>query len=115
LTASHDAGTTARANFGRLSNTMLLSLLSRLTPADLTPLIMVGSEKNGFQLSSMTAFPHLLNPVVTDPKRRGWVLGPVIGEMGRGVPCLVDLRGLGGGWRSSSNGRWSEMEGALNI
>ena len=63
------AGTTGSGKSVAI-NTMILSLLYRLTP-DECRLIMVDPKM--LELSIYDGIPHLLTPVVTDPKRQSWL------------------------------------------
>ena len=59
-------------------NTMILSLLYKLTP-DECRLIMIDPKM--LELSVYDGIPHLLSPVVTDPKKAVVALKWVVGEM----------------------------------
>jgi S-DNA-T family DNA segregation ATPase FtsK/SpoIIIE len=59
-------------------NTMILSLLYKLTPEDCR-LIMIDPKM--LELSVYDGIPHLLSPVVTDPKKAVVALKWVVGEM----------------------------------
>ncbi len=71
------AGTTGSGKSVAI-NTMLLSLLYRLTPEDCR-LIMIDPKM--LELSVYDGIPHLLSPVVTDPKKAVVALKWVVGEM----------------------------------
>ncbi|WP_319825480.1 DNA translocase FtsK [Thalassovita sp.] len=71
------AGTTGSGKSVAI-NTMILSLLYRLTPEDCR-LIMIDPKM--LELSVYDGIPHLLSPVVTDPKKAVVALKWVVGEM----------------------------------
>jgi DNA segregation ATPase FtsK/SpoIIIE, S-DNA-T family len=71
------AGTTGSGKSVAI-NTMILSLLYKLTPADCR-LIMIDPKM--LELSVYDGIPHLLSPVVTDPKKAVVALKWVVGEM----------------------------------
>ena len=59
-------------------NTMILSLLYRLPPEDCR---MIMIDPKMLELSVYDGIPHLLSPVVTDPKKAVVALKWVVGEM----------------------------------
>ncbi|WP_204112769.1 DNA translocase FtsK [Shimia biformata] len=71
------AGTTGSGKSVAI-NTMILSLLYRLTPEDCR-LIMIDPKM--LELSVYDGIPHLLSPVVTDPKKAVVALKWTVGEM----------------------------------
>ncbi len=71
------AGTTGSGKSVAI-NTMILSLLYKLTPEDLR-LVMIDPKM--LELSVYDGIPHLLSPVVTDPKKAVVALKWVVGEM----------------------------------
>ena len=71
------AGTTGSGKSVAI-NTMILSLLYKLTP-DECRLIMIDPKM--LELSVYDGIPHLLSPVVTDPKKAVIALKWVVGEM----------------------------------
>ncbi len=71
------AGTTGSGKSVAI-NTMILSLLYKLTPDDLR-LVMIDPKM--LELSVYDGIPHLLSPVVTDPKKAVVALKWVVGEM----------------------------------
>lgn len=71
------AGTTGSGKSVAI-NTMILSLLYKLTPEDCR-LIMIDPKM--LELSVYDDIPHLLSPVVTDPKKAVVALKWVVGEM----------------------------------
>ena len=71
------AGTTGSGKSVAI-NTMILSLLYKLTPEECR-LIMINPKM--LELSVYDGIPHLLSPVVTDPKKAVIALKWVVGEM----------------------------------
>ncbi len=71
------AGTTGSGKSVAI-NTMILSLLYKLTPQECR-LIMIDPKM--LELSVYDGIPHLLSPVVTDPKKAVVALKWVVGEM----------------------------------
>ncbi|MBV2358886.1 DNA translocase FtsK 4TM domain-containing protein [Thalassococcus sp. CAU 1522] len=71
------AGTTGSGKSVAI-NTMIMSLLYKLTPDDLR-LVMIDPKM--LELSVYDGIPHLLSPVVTDPKKAVVALKWVVGEM----------------------------------
>ncbi|WP_136440082.1 DNA translocase FtsK [Pacificoceanicola onchidii] len=71
------AGTTGSGKSVAI-NTMILSLLYKLSPEDLR-LVMIDPKM--LELSVYDGIPHLLSPVVTDPKKAVVALKWVVGEM----------------------------------
>ncbi|MDT8421887.1 MAG: DNA translocase FtsK 4TM domain-containing protein [Desulfuromonadales bacterium] len=68
-------------------NTMILSLLYRATPEDVR-LIMIDPKM--IELSIYEGIPHLLLPVVTDPKKASLALAWAVREMERRYQLLAD-------------------------
>ncbi len=71
------AGTTGSGKSVAI-NTMILSLLYKLTPQDCR---MIMIDPKMLELSVYDGIPHLLSPVVTDPKKAVVALKWVVGEM----------------------------------
>jgi S-DNA-T family DNA segregation ATPase FtsK/SpoIIIE len=71
------AGTTGSGKSVAI-NTMILSLLYKLTPDDCR---MIMIDPKMLELSVYDGIPHLLSPVVTDPKKAVVALKWVVGEM----------------------------------
>ncbi|GFO67459.1 DNA translocase FtsK [Geomonas limicola] len=69
-------------------NTMILSLLYTSTPTDVR-IIMVDPKM--LELSVYEGIPHLLLPVVTDPKKASLALKWAVEEMGRRYRMMSDL------------------------
>jgi S-DNA-T family DNA segregation ATPase FtsK/SpoIIIE len=67
-------------------NSLICSLLFRATPADVR-LIMIDPKM--LEFSVYDGIPHLLVPVVTDPKKAATVLRRVVEEMGRRYQLLA--------------------------
>jgi DNA segregation ATPase FtsK/SpoIIIE, S-DNA-T family len=68
-------------------NTMILSLLYRATPEDVR-LIMIDPKM--LELSIYEGIPHLLLPVVTDPKKASLALAWAVQEMKRRYTLMAD-------------------------
>ncbi len=68
-------------------NTMILSLLYRATPDDVR-LIMIDPKM--LELSIYEGIPHLLLPVVTNPKKASLALGWAVREMERRYQLMAD-------------------------
>lgn len=68
-------------------NTMILSLLYRANPEDVR-IIMVDPKM--LELSIYEGIPHLLLPVVTDPKKASLALGWAVREMERRYKLMAD-------------------------
>jgi len=71
------AGTTGSGKSVAI-NTMILSLLYKLTPEDCRMILI---DPKMLELSVYDSIPHLLSPVVTDPKKAVVALKWVVGEM----------------------------------
>ena len=69
-------------------NSMICSLLFRRTPQELR---MVMIDPKMLELSLYEGIPHLLTPVVTDPKRASVVLKGLVSEMERRYHLLSDV------------------------
>jgi S-DNA-T family DNA segregation ATPase FtsK/SpoIIIE len=68
-------------------NTMILSLLFSATPRELR-LLMIDPKM--LELSAYDAIPHLLAPVITQPKDAAGVLGKIVAEMQRRYRLLAE-------------------------
>ena len=71
------AGTTGSGKSVAI-NTMILSLLYKLTPEECR---MIMIDPKMLELSVYDGIPHLLSPVVTDPKKAVVALKWTVGEM----------------------------------
>ena len=98
-------------------NSMICSLLFRRTPQELR---MVMIDPKMLELSVYDGIPHLLTPVVTDPKRASVVLKGLVAEMERRYHLLSDagVRNIMGYNQkitaerpARSNGSTAEMDG----
>jgi DNA segregation ATPase FtsK/SpoIIIE, S-DNA-T family len=90
-------------------NSLLMSLLYKNTPDDLR-LILIDPKM--LELSVYEKIPHLLSPVITNPKRARGVLYWAVEEMERRYSLMKDLgvRDLSMYNRSVSEGRGSEIK-----
>ncbi|MBI1910784.1 MAG: DNA translocase FtsK 4TM domain-containing protein [Deltaproteobacteria bacterium] len=61
-------------------NAMILSILFKATPEDVRFLMV---DPKMLELSAYEGIPHLLSPVITDPKKAAGALRSVVSEMGR--------------------------------
>jgi S-DNA-T family DNA segregation ATPase FtsK/SpoIIIE len=68
-------------------NAMILSILYKATPEDVR-FIMIDPKM--LELSAYEGIPHLLTPVITDPKRAIGVLKSVVAEMGKRYRLMAD-------------------------
>lgn len=68
-------------------NSLICSLLFRATPADVR---MIMIDPKMLEFSVYDGIPHLLVPVVTDPKKAAGVLRRVVEEMGRRYQVLAE-------------------------
>ncbi|MGI8422214.1 MAG: DNA translocase FtsK [Gaiellaceae bacterium] len=82
------AGTTGSGKSGCI-NTILTSILLRATP-DEARLILIDPKR--VELNFYEAIPHLLTPVVSNPKEAAAVLANVVAEMERRYERLAHLR-----------------------
>ena len=82
------AGTTGSGKSGCI-NTILSSVLLRATPDD-ARLILIDPKR--IELSLYESIPHLLTPVVSNPKEAAIVLGNVLAEMERRYELLSTVR-----------------------
>ncbi|MBW1979850.1 MAG: DNA translocase FtsK [Deltaproteobacteria bacterium] len=71
-------------------NAIIVSLLYRATPDDVRLLLI---DPKRIELSSYEGIPHLLHPVVTDPKKANIALKWAVGEMERRYE-LLKLKGV---------------------
>ncbi|MDD5434472.1 MAG: DNA translocase FtsK [Nitrospira sp.] len=87
------AGTTGSGKSVAL-NSMISSLLFISTPADLK---MVMIDPKILELSIFEGIPHLLTPVITQPKEAAWVLQKLVEEMQRRYRLLAErgVRNIG--------------------
>ncbi|HNL90965.1 MAG TPA: DNA translocase FtsK [Nitrospira sp.] len=89
-------------------NTMLLSILFSARP-DEVKLLLIDPKMLEFQ--SYDGIPHLLRPVITDPKSAARGLGWVVQEMERRYKLLAEA---GGRSIDAYNRRISEVQGAVS-
>lgn len=70
-------------------NTMILSLISRMTPEQVQ-FVMIDPKM--LELSIYDGIPHLQQPVITDPREAVTALGEVVTEMERRYALMADLK-----------------------
>jgi S-DNA-T family DNA segregation ATPase FtsK/SpoIIIE len=102
-------------------NTMLLSILTKAKPDEVKLLLI---DPKMLELQAYDGIPHLLRPVITDPKSANRGLGWVVQEMERRYKLLAeagvrnvdsynrrvaDAQGVGGKLRSSSAPEQTEL------
>ena len=80
------AGTTGSGKSVAL-NSMISSLLFNTTPSDLK---MVMIDPKILELSAYEGIPHLLTPVITQPKEASWVLQKLVEEMQKRYTLLAE-------------------------
>ena len=80
------AGTTARKK--RLLNAMICSILFK-TPPDEAKFLMIDTKR--LELSGYEGIPHLLHPVVVDPKKAARVLRWAVEEMERRYRIISEV------------------------
>jgi len=68
-------------------NSMILSILYKATPEDVRFLMV---DPKMLELSAYEGIPHLLAPVITDPKRAAGALRSVVSEMGRRYKAMAE-------------------------
>jgi S-DNA-T family DNA segregation ATPase FtsK/SpoIIIE len=71
-------------------NSLILSVLYKATPADVRFLMI---DPKMLELAAYEGIPHLLTPVITDPRKAAGVLRTMVGEMGRRYKLMADLGG----------------------
>jgi len=84
-------------------NSMISSLLFNMTPADLK---MVMIDPKILELSTYEGIPHLLAPVITQPKEASWALQKLVEEMQKRYRILADrgVRNIEGYNRAAEEG-----------
>lgn len=80
------AGTTGSGKSVAL-NSMISSLLFNATPSDLK-IVMI--DPKILELSAYEGIPHLLTPVITQPKEASWVLQKLVEEMQKRYTLLAE-------------------------
>ncbi|MBI5887039.1 MAG: DNA translocase FtsK 4TM domain-containing protein [Deltaproteobacteria bacterium] len=68
-------------------NSMILSILYKATPEDVRFLMV---DPKMLELSAYEGIPHLLAPVITDPKRAAGALRSIVSEMGRRYKAMAE-------------------------
>lgn len=68
-------------------NAMILSLLYKATPEDVRFLMV---DPKMLELSAYEGIPHLITPVITDPKKAAGALKSIVNEMGRRYRMLAE-------------------------
>ncbi|MBI5232790.1 MAG: DNA translocase FtsK 4TM domain-containing protein [Deltaproteobacteria bacterium] len=69
-------------------NAMILSILFKATPDDVRFLMI---DPKMLELSAYEGIPHLLTPVITDPKKAAGVLRSIVHEMGKRYKLMAEL------------------------
>ncbi|MBI5644439.1 MAG: DNA translocase FtsK 4TM domain-containing protein [Deltaproteobacteria bacterium] len=68
-------------------NAMILSILFKATPEDVRFLMV---DPKMLELSAYEGIPHLMAPVITDPKRAAGALRSIVSEMGRRYKLMAE-------------------------
>ncbi|MBI5562521.1 MAG: DNA translocase FtsK 4TM domain-containing protein [Deltaproteobacteria bacterium] len=68
-------------------NSMILSILYKATPEDARFLMV---DPKMLELSAYEGIPHLLTPVITDPKRAAGALRSIVSEMGKRYKAMAE-------------------------
>lgn len=68
-------------------NAMILSILYKATPEDVRFLMI---DPKMLELSAYEGIPHLLAPVITDPKRAAGALKSIVSEMGKRYKSMAE-------------------------
>ncbi len=71
-------------------NSLILSILYKATPEDVRFLMI---DPKMLELSAYEGIPHLLTPVITDPKKATGVLRSIVHEMTKRYKLMADLGG----------------------
>ncbi len=71
-------------------NSLIISILYKATPEDVRFLMI---DPKMLELSAYEGIPHLLTPVITDPKKATAVLRSIVHEMGKRYKLMADLGG----------------------
>jgi len=69
-------------------NAMILSILFKATPEDVRFLMV---DPKMLELSTYEGIPHLMTPVITDPKKAAGALRSIVAEMGKRYRLMADM------------------------